>query len=193
LDLGFSNRQSIYLAQKEPFSYDAVHSPLRVFLPHVFMDTAKKSGASSAKMLTVVIVLALVVLVLTIDAKRREAQKQLQQMTMKLEQLTGNPEQNAAEAKRIIDEVRAVYALPDDVEPTVATIVNVEELRKVNAFYNKAENGDHLIVTADRAILYDPDKKIVVDVVPVQIQPAPAADNATQQPAGQQAPVTAQP
>ena len=62
-----------------------------------------------------------------------------------------------------------------DVEPTVATIVNVEELRKNNAFYNKAENGDHLVVTTERAILYDPDEDIILDVIPVQLQPAEPA------------------
>jgi len=137
------------------------------------METFTKKSGSAAKPLVVLVVLGMLILILTIDARRREAQKQLQQMTMKLEQLTGNPEQNAAEAKRIVDEVRKVYALPEGVEPTVATIVKVEELRKVNAFYNKAKNGDHLIVTADRAILYDPVKKMVIDVVPVQLQPAP--------------------
>ncbi len=71
----------------------------------------------------------------------------------------------------IVDAVGKLYALPPGIDPTVATIVDVDALRKTNTFYAKAENGDTLVVTADRAILYDPKKKIILDVVPVQIQP----------------------
>ncbi|MDB4977946.1 MAG: hypothetical protein JWM56_132 [Candidatus Peribacteria bacterium] len=145
------------------------------------MDASTKKNASSATLLGVLVVIALLILVFTIDSKRREAQKQLQQLTMKMDQSAGgNPQQNAAEAKKILDDVRKVYVLPEGVEPTVATIVKVEELRKLNAFYNKAKNGDNLIVTTDRAILFDPVTRKIVDVVPVQIQPPAAPAAATQ-------------
>ena len=75
----------------------------------------------------------------------------------------------------VVERLRKHIQLSTDVEPTVATIVNVEELRKRNPFYNKAENGDHLVVTTDRAILYDPDHDIILDVIPVQLQPAAAS------------------
>ncbi len=57
-------------------------------------------------------------------------------------------------------------------DPTVATIINAESLKSRNPFYERAENGDHLIVTPTRAVLYDPDKDIILDVIPVQIQPS---------------------
>lgn len=139
------------------------------------------SSRTKAKPLSVIAIIALVILVVVIDMRRRTAENQLEQVSMRLEQVTGggNQAQNKETAMRIVADVRRLYALPEDVEPTVATIVDVNELRKRNAFYNKAENGDYLIVTTDRAILYDADKNIILDVVPVQIQPA-AAD---QQPA----------
>lgn len=51
----------------------------------------------------------------------------------------------------------------------VATIVDIESLRAGNEFYAQADNGDHLVITRNRAILYDPDRNIIVDVVPVSI------------------------
>lgn len=124
------------------------------------------------KLLSFLFVIALIALVITLETRRQEAQKQLEQLTIRLEQLQGNSSQNREAAKKVIDQVQKHMLISTEVEPTVATIVNVEELRKKNPFYNKAENGDHLVVTTDRAILYDPDNDIILDVVPVQLQPA---------------------
>ena len=136
------------------------------------------------KLLSVLFLVVLVVLVVTLELKRQEAQKQLEQLTMRLEQLQGgNTQRSKEEAKRIVERVKRHMAIDTSVEPTVATIVNVEELRKRNPFYNKAKNGDHLVVTVDRAILYDPNKDVIIDVIPVQLQPATAASSAASAPA----------
>lgn len=126
----------------------------------------------SKKAFLTLVVIALIALSFMLDMRRRAAQEQLEQLTVRMEQLTGNTEQSREAAKQIIDRVRKLIDIPTDIEPTVATIVDVDTLRTRNAFYNKAENGDHLIVTIDRAILYDPDANIILDVVPVQITPA---------------------
>ncbi len=162
------------------------------------MDASAKSDGSLSKTLAIIIVVALLALVFTIDAKRRAAEAQLKQLSMKVEQLTKSPQENVEEAKAIVDKVKKIFLIPDGVDPTVATIVKIEELRKQNPFYNKAKNGDHLVVTSDRgmcggynAILYDPVANRIIDVVPVQIQPTgqqgapqqgqPAAQQPTQQ------------
>jgi len=88
----------------------------------------------------------------------------------------GNEEQNQERAQQIIAEVRKLIDIPEDVEPTVATIVDVNALRAQNPFYEKAENGDHLIVTPERAILFSSKTGKIIDVVPVQLQPAAAAE-----------------
>ena len=154
------------------------------------MDTTvaprRKSGS---KVLSTLLILGLLVLVVILDVKRRQAEQKL----FSFEQQTGNPAQGKEVAKQVVERVRKLIQLPTDVEPTVATIVDVEQLRQKNAFYNKAKNGDHLIVTSDRAILYDPIANIIIDVVPVQIQPpaagAPAGQVSDQQPPAEQPPV----
>jgi hypothetical protein len=134
------------------------------------MESAR---SSKSKSLGLLLVIALIALIFIIDMKRRAAEAQLQQLSMQLEQVTGgNQQQNREAAREIVEKVRELYALPEGIEPTVATIVDVNVLRQRNAFYEKAKNGDHLIVTNDRAILYDPVRNMIIDVVPVQIQAA---------------------
>lgn len=73
--------------------------------------------------------------------------------------------------KDILEKVRRHIQIATDVEPTVATVVNADSLRVKNAsFYAQAENGDALIVTKDRAILYSVKKDIILNVVPVRLQ-----------------------
>lgn len=73
-------------------------------------------------------------------------------------------------AAQILTEVQMVYAMPDGEQPTVAVVRNVESLREMNRFYDAAQNGDYLIVTRNRAILYDADDKRILDMVPVKQQ-----------------------
>lgn len=128
------------------------------------------------KLLIVAIVVALGILAYVNYTKRVQLEKDVKQLSVKNEQLqTGNNPQNIAKAKEIIEKVRKHMEIPTDPEPTVATIVDVNALKSKNDFYKSAKNGDYLIVTTTRAILYNPDKDMIIDVVPVQLQPeAPA-------------------
>jgi hypothetical protein len=129
------------------------------------------TGRSKIRSLGIAAVIALVVLLVVIDMRRRSAENQLAALSMKMEQLTGGQTQNQEAAKEIVDKVRKIYELPVGIEPTVATIVDVDALRERNSFYNKAENGDYLIVTTDRALLVNSEGNMIIDVVPVQITP----------------------
>jgi hypothetical protein len=145
------------------------------------------------KLLLPILLVALVVLVVVIDARRRTAEDQLAQLSLRLEQLQGNTQQNQEKAREILVRVRKHIDLPMDTEPTVAMIVDVTKLRERNPFYNKAENGDYLIVTPSRAVLFDPEMDVIIDVVPVQIeQPAPEGTTAATSQAASQAASQAQ-
>ncbi len=138
------------------------------------------AGSGSKKLLSLVLIVALAVLAYVNYTKRIQLADELKSLSVKMEQLqTGNNPQNVAAAKQIIEKVRRHIVIPTNVDPTVATIVDVNTLKSRNEFYKNAKNGDNLIVTPTRAILYDPDKDIILDVVPVQLQAqassAPAA------------------
>lgn len=137
------------------------------------------SSAGSRKVLSLLLVVALAILAYVNYTKRVQLAMELKKLTVQMEQLqTGNDPQNVAAAKEIVDKVRKHIIVPGDIEPTVATIVDVETLKSRNEFYKDAKNGDNLIVTPTRAILYDPDRDIILDVVPVQLTPQAAASSA---------------
>jgi len=128
--------------------------------------------SKSRGILVTIVVLSLLGLVAALEVKRQAVSAQLQQMTGHLQEMKfDDPTKNQETADIIIKEVRNLIDIPEDVNPTVATIVDVEMLKKKNPFYAKASNGDHLIVTPTRAILYSSVTKRIIDVVPVQLEP----------------------
>jgi hypothetical protein len=73
--------------------------------------------------------------------------------------------------QRIVDKVMQLILVPDE-EPTLATIVNVDNLRKTNPdFYKDAVNGDQLVIYSSKAIIYRESDDIIINVAPVIIKP----------------------
>lgn len=136
--------------------------------------TARRGGGF-ARFLNVVLILAIVavgVLFVRAEQNRREVQKQLEQTANELQEAKNNSEQaGAALAEEVLGKVRRHLDVPTEPAPTVATITDVDKLKESNDFYQPAKNGDHLIITEKRAILYDADRDMILDVVPVQITP----------------------
>lgn len=140
------------------------------------MDSVSAGSAGSRKFLVFLLVLALAFLAYVNYQKKTELASELKKLSVKMEQLeTGNNPQNVAAAKLIIERVKRHIILQTTPDPTVATIVDIDTLKARNDFYKNAKNGDHLIVTPTRAILYDPDKDIIIDVVPVQLPQSSSA------------------
>lgn len=105
------------------------------------------------------------------EMQRRDAVGRLQETEQELEKIRESTQQSASEvAQRVLSNVRQHMDVPEEPEPTVATIIDVNKLRETSEFYDNAENGDHLIITSNRAILFDPDRNIIIDVVPVRIE-----------------------
>lgn len=130
------------------------------------------------KALLPIVLIVLVVLVVVLDTQRRSAQRELKNLTVRLEQLQGNDAANQEKARQVVTKVKKLMDIDTSVEPTVAAIVDVTKLREKNPFYNKAQNGDYLIVTASRAILYREEDNLILDVVPVQIEAQPTEGGA---------------
>lgn len=76
----------------------------------------------------------------------------------------------AEEVKKVVAEVGKLIELPQDEDPTVATITDITKLQN-QPFFSKAKNGDKVLIysSAKKAILYDPILKKVIDVAPVNI------------------------
>ena len=142
----------------------------------------KKSGGSKVlNILLIVAVIVVGVLFARAEMQRRAAEQNLKKTAEELQQAKAATQNNGQEAANaILAKVRTLMDVPADPAPTVATITDVDSLRKTNDFYKKASNGDNIIVTQDRAILYDPVKNIIIDVVPVTItSPSPSVSPET--------------
>jgi len=117
--------------------------------------------------LAIIVVAALFV---RAEMERRATQGELDQKAQELQQLRETAERSGqAVADEVLLKVREHIVLPTDPAPTVATIVDIDQLRAANEFYAPAKNGDHLIITESRAILYDAERDLILDIVPVQI------------------------
>lgn len=86
------------------------------------------------------------------------------------------------EAKLIADTVAQVgklIILPRNEQPVLATITDASALIKEQPFYSGSKNGDVVLVyqKALKAIVYSPERNIIVNVGPVSIQ-SPALDEA---------------
>jgi len=74
----------------------------------------------------------------------------------------------AVQATDTIAEVQKLIVLPTDEDPTVATVSDVEKLRS-QPFFADAKDGDKVLIytKAQKAILYDPTAKKVVEIAPL--------------------------
>lgn len=79
------------------------------------------------------------------------------------------------EVRSITSKLSSLMVLPKDEEPTIATILDKEKIK--DPFFNKAENGDKLLVFAKsgKALLYRPRTNKVIDFGVVNLSTPSAA------------------
>ena len=133
----------------------------------------KKKGRGFGRFFNLLLLIGLVAvgwLFYQAEQRRSAAEEELQRTASQLEELRQSTQNSGQQvAAEVLNKLRNHMDIPAEPQPTVATITDVDRLRETNEFYNKAENGDHLVITETRAILYDPDRDLVLDVVPVRI------------------------
>jgi len=73
------------------------------------------------------------------------------------------------EIKSLLEKVSKHIILPSQEEPALATVIDASKLKQEDPFYLNAENGDKLLIwaTQRRAILYSPERDLLVNVGPV--------------------------
>ena len=75
------------------------------------------------------------------------------------------------EVQELIEEVGRIIVLPNDEEPTVATVTDPEKLRD-QVFFANAKAGDKVLIytKARKAYLYDPIAGKLIEVAPITTQ-----------------------
>lgn len=72
--------------------------------------------------------------------------------------------------KKLLEKISELIVLPQDEEPTIATVADPEQL-KDQPFFAKAQKGFKVLIytNAKKAILYDPVSHKIVEVAPLNI------------------------
>ncbi|OGH77987.1 MAG: hypothetical protein A2469_01140 [Candidatus Magasanikbacteria bacterium RIFOXYC2_FULL_40_16] len=70
----------------------------------------------------------------------------------------------------ITEKVGKHIILPQTETPTLATIEDAEALAKEQPFFSNANNGDKVLIYSDRALIYSPDRDVLVNVGPVYFE-----------------------
>lgn len=75
------------------------------------------------------------------------------------------------ELSQYVQTISSFMELPKDESPTLATVADITKLKN-QPFFKNAKNGDKVMiyVKAQKAILYRPSTKKVIDVGPITIQ-----------------------
>lgn len=100
----------------------------------------------------------------------------------KFQHLKSNPNAaNEATTKRLVEKVGKLYALPGDEQPTIAEVKDKEKL-KDQAFFQKAENGDYILIytQAKTALLYREKDNKLINVGPIALDEQAAAQAQSQ-------------
>ncbi|MFM2357922.1 MAG: hypothetical protein RJA61_659 [Candidatus Parcubacteria bacterium] len=82
-----------------------------------------------------------------------------------------NPQaQTQEEVDSLVAEVSRIILLPQDEDPTIATVSDPERL-KDQPFFAKAKAGDKVLLYANakKAYLYDPINKKILEVAPINL------------------------
>lgn len=96
--------------------------------------------------------------------------------TFKIAKQLQEQKQLSQEDQAVLDQLKKIIDLPEDATPTMAVINDADLLREEQpGFFEKAKNGDRLIVYPDMAVLYDYEANKIMHVGPVSLSEQQAA------------------
>ena len=122
----------------------------------------QKGGNKLTSIVVTIVVLGLVVFSGWSFNSYRKAEKEV----LRLSTVEGQQEILENELDDLLDNVRRHLVLPEDEQPTVATISDIEILSEDQPFFEGADNGDKVIVytQASKAIIYSPQRDVIINV-----------------------------
>lgn len=96
--------------------------------------------------------------------------QQNQELKNQVGQLTGDNGASEKEVKELVETVGKLVVLPENEQPTVATVTDPSKLEG-QAFFTSAQTGDKVLIyaTAKKAILYRPAQNKIIEVAPVKL------------------------
>ena len=86
-------------------------------------------------------------------------------------ELLNNPSNaRKVESEKLLKEIGNLLVLPEDEEPTIATVNNKDQLTSV-PFFAAAQNGDKILIyqKAKKAIIFRPETGKIIEVAPINV------------------------
>jgi hypothetical protein len=98
--------------------------------------------------------------------------EQVEQPKLTQEEQQAQAEQINAEAQGYIDQLRKIYAFPDNETPTVAVVKDAKILSSQQSFYKQAKNGDVVCIFARHklAVLMRPTANTIIAVTQISVK-----------------------
>jgi uncharacterized protein HemX len=126
---------------------------------------ANKSGNKLGLFILILIAIIAIAGFVWSFKKYVDTKKQLTAVTS----VEGQQEMAKQEVQKLLEKVGKLIILPADEEPTVATIADVDALKKEQSFYADAQNGNKVLIymQAKKAIIYDEERNILINVGPI--------------------------
>lgn len=151
-----------------PFIQESNPSPLSDSIPEAPTKTGPEKSAKTGKKTSRVMILAILILIIIAAVSGIFYMRSQTQLKL----LKNNPDEISKQAtKEILDKVGKLIILPQDEEPTIATVTDPEKL-KDQPFFQKAQKDDKVLIYTKnkKAILYRPSSNQIVDVAPIDNQ-----------------------
>jgi len=129
-------------------------------------ETQAPKGASLGKIFFVILLLIMAVGSVWYFLKYQDAKAQIDLLSSP----EGQQKVNKEEIDKVLKDVGKLILLPINETPTVATIEDAQALAKDQAFFADAQNGDKVLIYSNRAMIYSPERNVLVNVGPVYFQ-----------------------
>jgi len=131
----------------------------------------KRKAKKWLTLLLVLVFIATVALAVYFFLSWRSAQEKIKALTT----AEGQQKMIAEETQDLVAKLSRHIVLPTGETPTIATITDIDALKKEQPFYEGASNGDKILIykNAKKGFIYDPVRDLIVNVGPVYFE----ADN----------------
>ena len=110
----------------------------------------------------------ILVILLTLGGSSFYFYRQYKKVLIEKNSAAGEQSPAKSELQALKEEIGKIYELPQDEEPILATVTDIEKV-KVQQFFAKAQNGDKVLIYTNnkKAVLYRPSSKKLIEVSPV--------------------------
>ena len=130
------------------------------------IQSSKQKTSQYMKWVGIVIV---IVIIGALSGLYWNSQKKISQIQNELNSVKADPvSQSKQEDMDLVSKIKNLIVLPNDEQPTIATVTDLEKLQN-QPFFKNAKLGDKVLIytVAKKAILYRPTENKIIELAPL--------------------------